>query len=103
MNYVFRDLITGSNTNGKQFICHGEFGVFIEPIPSNAPTDWELGPKMKAGEFGAFRAHGWHASGHSPYAFATGKTAQSAFEAACGHFAGNYCAWPNRSPQRRKT
>lgn len=91
---VFRDLITGSNSNGKQFICEGEFEVCIDRIPANPPTDWEMGPKMKAGEWGAFRAHGWYPDGHGPYAFATGKTSAAAFEAACGNFAGKYCEWP---------
>ncbi len=91
---IFRDLITGSNTSGKQLICEGEFPVYIDRVPFDAPTDWELGPKMKIGQWGAFREHLWHESGHSPYAFAVGKTAREAFEAACGHFAGNWCEWP---------
>lgn len=98
---VFRDLITGSNTNGHQFICKGEFEVIIDLIPTNAPTDWEMGPKMRPGEYGAYRAHGFYACGHGPYAFATGKDAATCETQAAGHFLGGYVRWPRLTSQQR--
>ncbi len=76
MTYTFRDLITGSNTSGKQFICPGEVGIIIDQIPADAPQDWTMGPKMVPCDWGAYRAHGFYPSGHGPYAFATGKRPQ---------------------------
>ncbi len=101
MTYTFRDLITGSNTSGKQFICPGEVGIIIDQIPADAPQDWTMGPKMVPCDWGAYRAHGFYPSGHGPYAFATGKTEAAAFEAACGHFAGRFCDWSPALVKRR--
>jgi hypothetical protein len=94
---VFSNLITGSNTNGKQFVCKGEFGVIIDRIPADAPQDWELGPKQRPGDWGVYRAHGFYPSGHGPYAIASGKTPREAFDAACSCFAGRICQWPRRT------
>lgn len=93
---VFRDLIARSNSNGGQVICRGEFEVCIDRIPDSPPTDWDFGPKMNPGEYGAFRAHGFYPAMHGPYAFATGKTPLAAFIAACGNFSGKFCEWPRK-------
>ncbi len=98
---VFRDLVTGANTSGKQFVCYGEYRVVIDPIPEDAPQDWEMGPTMRPGEFGAFIAHEFYACGHGPYAFAVGKDARVAFQNATVKFAGNYCEWPNIDVTRK--
>ena len=83
---VFIDWGTGSNSSGVQGWCSGEFVVYIDLIPVDAPQDWSFGPKQTPGQFGAYREHLFYPSGHGPYAFATGKTVDEAKSAATSCF-----------------
>jgi hypothetical protein len=72
---VFQDRGTKTSSDGNQLFL---YGPFCDLIPDDAPQDWELGPKMRPGEFGIFLAHAWHPRGHSPYAVLTAKTSEDA-------------------------
>jgi hypothetical protein len=80
----YEDWIARSNSNGGVWYLDGVKLVYVDAIPADAPQDWLLGPTMRPGEFGAFLPNAIHPRGHSPYAFAVGKTE----EAACGQVSG---------------
>ena len=83
---VFHDQITRSNSSGIARILSGEFTVYCDVIPDDAPQDWSMGPTQKPGEFGLYHEHLHYPRRHGAYAFATGKTPEEAKGKASGFF-----------------
>ena len=94
---TFEGWIARSNTNGGVWHTPGARQVFVDIIPADAPRDWGMGPKMVPGQFGCFLGNAIHPRGHSPYAFATGKTEEEARLQAGGFFRS---AWANGKPAK---
>ncbi|MEI9975082.1 MAG: hypothetical protein WDO73_25330 [Ignavibacteriota bacterium] len=67
--------------------------MFVDLIEPDAPQDWELGPKMVPGQYGAFLGNRICPRGHSPYAFATGKTEDEAAAKVGGFFRAKIIDW----------
>ena len=97
---MYEGWIARSNTNGGHWYTDGVREVFVDLIPSDAPQDWSMGPKMVPGQYGAFLSNPIHPRGHSPYAFATGKTEEDARGKVSGFFRAKVSDWkPVEEPE----